>query len=130
MSIYRGQEASSMAGISAVVQFNEGQKGRHRAMELAGIPRGHHTQMGGQQKDRKRLYNAKRVSCEIQKRLRVAQRQAKLVRDQETLQREGGPSYSKGASMKTHCVRPKNKKQRIFLMNISILLLGMLKNPV
>jgi hypothetical protein len=38
-----------------------------------------------------------RKTREVQKKKRVAQRQAKLVREQEAREREGGQSYASGA---------------------------------
>jgi hypothetical protein len=37
-----------------------------------------------------------RKASEVQKKKRVAQRRAKLVREQEAREREGGPSYASG----------------------------------
>ena len=48
-------------------------------------------------KDRKRLYDSIKDASEVEKRKRIAQRQAKLVREQEAVEREGGPSYASGA---------------------------------
>ena len=86
-----------MAGMSAVLQFDCGQRGRQEVMRLAGIPHGNHTEEGGERKDRKRMYGSARKASEVEKKKRVAQRQAKLVREQEAVAREGGPSYASGA---------------------------------
>lgn len=44
-----------MAGISAVLQFDDGLKARHEVMTLANIPSGRYTKEAGVNKDKKRL---------------------------------------------------------------------------
>lgn len=58
-----------MAGMSALLQFDCGQKGRQEVMELAEIPHCHHTEEGGKRKHRKRLYGATREANEVQKKI-------------------------------------------------------------
>ena len=94
---FKGPKAIEMAGMAAVLQFDNGQKGRLEVMQLAGIPSGQQTVEGAERKDGKRLYGARRDADMLQKKRRVSQRQAKLQRDQEALQKEGGPSYASGA---------------------------------
>ena len=94
---FKGPKSIEMAGMSAVLQFDCGQRGRQEVMRLAGIPHGNHTEEGGERKDRKRMYGSARKASEVEKKKRVAQRQAKLVREQEAVAREGGPSYASGA---------------------------------
>ncbi|KAK3717094.1 hypothetical protein QZH41_005023 [Actinostola sp. cb2023] len=66
-------------------------------MDVAGIPHGQHTEELGLKRDRKRSYGARREASDLEKKKRVAQSQAKLVREQEAREREGGPSYASGA---------------------------------
>ena len=94
---FKGPKAIEMAGMSAVLQFDCGQSGRQEVMELADIPHGHHTVQGSDKKDRKRVYGATRDANEVQKHIRIAKRQAKLVREQEAVAKEGSPSYASGA---------------------------------
>lgn len=94
---FKGPKSIEMAGMSAVLQFDCGQRGRQEVMRLAGIPHGNHTEEGGERKDRKRMYGSARKASEVEKKKRVTQRQAKLVREQEAVAREGGPSYASGA---------------------------------
>ena len=113
---FQGPKAIEIAGMSGVLQFDCGQSGRHEVMELAKIPHGHRTVQGANKKDRKRVYGATREANEVQKRIRIAKRQAKLVRDQEAVDREGGPSYASGAFNELSVVQPstskKNSKKR------------------
>ena len=103
-----------MAGISAVLQFDGGMKALHSVMTLAKIPPNMHAQKAGEIKDKTRLSDSARKASELQKKKRVAQRQAKLVREQEAREREGGPSYASGAfneeatlGLQNSCISPK-----------------------
>ena len=107
---FKGPKAIEMAGMSAVLQFDCGQSGRQEVMELAEIPHGHHTVQGAKRKDRKRISGASREANEVQKRIRIAKRQAKLVREQEAVEKEGGPSYASGAFNEDSVVQPHTSK--------------------
>lgn len=91
---FKGPKALEMAGVSAIIQFDCESKGRHEVMKIADIPHGKHTES---RKDRKRIHGAIRKADKVGKKKRVGQRQAKLVREQEAREREGGPAYASGA---------------------------------
>ena len=69
---FKGPKSIEMAGMSAILQFDHG----------------HHTKAGAQKKDNKRLSDSVRDASALEKRRRVAQRQAKLVQEQENLHKE------------------------------------------
>ena len=101
-----------MAGMSAVLQFNSGSKASHSVMALANIPPNEYAAQVGVTKDKRRISGAKRRASDLQKKKRVAQRQAKLVREQEAKEREGGPSYTSGAFNEEATLGPKPAKRR------------------
>ena len=81
---FKGSKAVEMAGMSAI-------------LKLAEIPHGHHSIQGAKRKDKKRVCSASREANEVQKRIRVAKRQATHVREVEAIEKEGGPAYASGA---------------------------------
>ena len=85
-----------MARISAVLQFNSGTKALHSVMTLAKIPHNMHVEKAREIKDKTRVGGFARKASELQKKKRVAQRQAKVVREQGARERDG-PSYASGA---------------------------------
>lgn len=109
---YKGPKALEMAGISAVLQFDSGSKAREEVMKLASIPCSKFTQEAGSSKDKKRISCAKKKASLLEKKKRIAQRQAKLVRELEAREREGGPSYSSGAFNEEVLPGPKPAKRQ------------------
>lgn len=101
-----------MAGISAILQFDGGMKAVHSVMTFANIPPNMHAEKAGEIKDKARLSGSARKASDPQKKKRVAQRQAKLVREQEAREREGGPSYASGAFNEEATLGPKPRKRR------------------
>ena len=81
-------------------------------MTLANIPPNMHAEKAGEIKDKARLGVSARKASDLQKKKRVAQRQAKLVREQEAREREGGPSYGSGAFNEEATLGPKLRKRR------------------
>ena len=65
-------------------------------MSIAKIPPNEQAVKAGKVKDKIRMTGSARKASEVQKKKRVAQRRAKLVREQEAREREGGPSYASG----------------------------------
>jgi hypothetical protein len=114
---YKGPKAIEMTGISAVLQFDSGSKAQHSVRTLAKIPPNEYTVQAGITKDKLRLRGAARKASELQKKKRVAQRQATLVREQEAREREGGPSYSSGAFNEEAILGPKPPKRRKITIN-------------
>jgi hypothetical protein len=53
--------------------------------------------------DNKRIASPKRKASLVEKKKRIAQRQAKLVRELETRDEEGGPSYCSDAFNEGRC---------------------------
>jgi Flp pilus assembly secretin CpaC len=81
-------------------------------MTIAKIPPNEHAVKAGEIKDKIRMTGSARKASEVQRKKRVAQRQAKLVREQEAREREGGPSYASGAFNEEATLGPKPAKRR------------------
>ena len=112
---FKGPKSVEMASMSAVLQFDCGQRGRQEVMKLAKIPRGHDTIQGARRKDKKRIYSASREANKVQKGVQVAKRQAKLVWEQEAIEKDGGPAYASGAFNKdsvVHSNASRNDKKK------------------
>ena len=65
----------------------------------------------GSSKDKKRISCAKKKASLLEKKKRIAQRQAKHVREMEAREREGSPSYSSGTFNEEALPGPKPAKR-------------------
>ena len=110
---YKGSQSIEMAGISAILQFDGGMKAVHSVKTLENIPPNMHAEKAGEIKDKARLSGSARKASDLQKKKRAAQRQAKLVREQEAREREGGPSYASGAFNEEATLGPKPRKRKL-----------------
>lgn len=108
---YKRSKAVEMAGMSAVLQFDSGSDARHEVKKLAKIPHGHYTEQTGIKKDKKRMLGVARKASLVEKKKRIAQRQAKLVREQEARDRKGGSSYASGGFNEEALPGPKRAKR-------------------
>ena len=83
-----------MAGMSAILPFETGTKALRSVMNMAKIPPNEHAVKAGEIKDKIRMTRSTRKASELQKKKRVAQAHAKLVRKQQAKERKSGPSYT------------------------------------
>jgi hypothetical protein len=107
---YKGPKAIKMAGMSAVLQFDSGSKVWHEMMKVY-CPSGRFTEEARASMDKKRIASSKRKASLVEKRKRIAQRQAKIVRELETREEEDSPSYSSGAFNEQALPGPKLAKR-------------------